>query len=291
MVRLGVLGCSSFAIRRFIPSILRSRSIRLIAVASRNQNKATSVARAFSCEAVHGYEALLDRDDIDAVYIPLPAGIHANWASQALLNDKHVLVEKPAAMDFKEASLMASIAKERNLVLMENFGFEYHSQRHLIKSLVDDGVIGELRSLSSAFGIPQLPNPNDIRHNRDLGGGALADLGVYTLKVTRSLMGESPRIAGTSLRWDSDTGVDTSGALLLENCQGVTAQLSFGFDHSYRCELRLWGSEGSIHCPRAFTAHEDISTEVRLEKKGGNRFIGWIRAISLRLCSQIFVPT
>ena len=77
---------------------------------------------------------------------------------------------------------------------MENFGFEYHSQRHLIKSLVD-GVVGELRSLSSAFGI-SIANPNDIRHNRDLGGGALADLGVYTLKVTRSLMGESPRIAG-----------------------------------------------------------------------------------------------
>src|SRR5204863_9324953 len=136
---------------------------------SRDGDRARSVARQYGCAAVEGYEALLDRPDVDAVYLPVPTGLHAVWTARALQAGKHVLAEKPLATTREEASELGALARSRDLVLMENYMFVHHSQHRAVRDLVDGGAIGELRVFSAAFGFP--PGPaTDIRYRPELGG-------------------------------------------------------------------------------------------------------------------------
>jgi predicted dehydrogenase len=137
------------------------------------------------------------------------------------------------------------LARRLDLVLMENFLFLHHSQHDVVRSLVQDGEIGELRSFSSAFGIPPL-DPSSFRYQRELGGGALLDLGVYTLRVAQMHLANDLQVVGACHRVDHASGVDVAGGALLSTTDGVTAQLDFGFEHAYRSDYTIWGSKGRI---------------------------------------------
>jgi NDP-hexose-3-ketoreductase len=266
-IRLGVLGCAEIARRRTLPALARVKEFTLQAVASRTAEKAEAFARKFACLPVAGYEALLARDDIDAVYIPLPAALHSPWARACLEAGLHVLVEKPASSTAAEAAALVDLARRRGLVLMENFGFARHSQQEHVRSLLASGAIGELRGMSAEFAFPPLP-AGDIRYRRELGGGALLDAGVYPIRAARMLLGDDLDVAGAVLRVDPDHGVDGAGAALLTTPEGITAQLAFGFVHSYRCGYTLWGSEGAISLDRAYSAPDGFRPTMRLTQDG-----------------------
>ncbi|MFF4344842.1 Gfo/Idh/MocA family protein [Kitasatospora sp. NPDC001540] len=266
-IRLGVLGCAEIAGRRTLPALTRVGDFTLRAVASRTARKAEAFARKFACQPVTGYEELLSRDDLDAVYIPLPAALHAPWARASLEAGLHVLVEKPACSTAAEAAALVALARERGLVLMENFGFVRHSQQAHVRTLLAEGAIGELRGMSAEFAFPPLP-ADDIRYLPELGGGALFDAGVYPIRAARLLLGDALDVAGAVLRTDGERGVDVAGAALLTTPEGVTAQLAFGFVHSYRCGYTLWGSEGTITLERAYSAPDDLQPVMRLTRGG-----------------------
>ena len=154
------MGCANIALRSVIPAILSCGFTRLVAVASRSSQKAQQFAAQFECEAVQGYENLLSRDDIDAIYMPLPTGLHEEWVTRSLEAGKHVLVEKSFASDYASARLMLDLARSSNLLVMENFMFLYHSQYDFIKDQIDKGAIGELRGFRSSFGFPPLQQEN-----------------------------------------------------------------------------------------------------------------------------------
>jgi predicted dehydrogenase len=266
MLRMGVLGCADIAVRRMLPVIAALPSTELVAVASRQPEKADRVAAQFGCAGVVGYRSLLARDDIDAVYIPLPPGLHYEWAAEALRAGKHVLAEKPLCTTYGEAADLMDLARDLGLVLAENFMFTHHSQHDAVRSLIGEGVIGDLQVFSSSFGVPPL-DPTGFRYQRALGGGALMDVGVYPLRAAQLYLPAHLEVLAATLRVDDATGVDLAGSVLLGTTDGVAAQLDFGFQHSYRSSYALWGTRGRISVERAFTPPEQHKPLVRIQQQ------------------------
>ncbi|MGW2206890.1 Gfo/Idh/MocA family protein [Streptomyces sp. NPDC001774] len=266
-VRLAVLGCADIARRRMLPAFAAGRDITVAAVASRDPAKARALAHTYGCRALHGYDAALEDDEIEAVYVPLPAALHAHWVRAALLAGKHVLAEKPLTTSRAETAELVALARSRGLALVENVMFPHHSQHAVARRLVEDGAIGELRSFQAAFTVPRR-EPTDIRYRADLGGGALWDTGVYPVRAALLALGDGLRVAGAvALRGPKDE-VDTGGTVLLHTPAGVGAQLTYGLDDAYRNVYAYAGSRGRLTVERAFTPPADHVPVLRLESGG-----------------------
>lgn len=271
-LRFGVLGASRFAMRRMLPALAELPGAALTAIASRDIHRAENAAAPYDATAVQGYEALLRRDDVDAVYVPLPASLHAQWAEAALRAGKHVLVEKPATTQPEHAARLVELAQGAGLALMENIMFVHHHQHAAVRTLVKDGRIGELRSFQAGFGIPRLA-ATDIRYAPELDGGALWDVGIYPLRAALHFLGHDLEVLGAHLTRGAHQQVDTAGAALLSTPSGITAQVAFGLDHGYRSFYELWGSEGRITVERVFTPPADHRPVIRLTCASGTEEI------------------
>ncbi|MCX5203223.1 Gfo/Idh/MocA family oxidoreductase [Streptomyces sp. NBC_00237] len=267
-LRIGVLGCADIARRRLLPAMAADPRVHVTAVAGRDLGRARELAGRFGARPVHGYAALLARDDIDAVYVPLPAALHAEWTEAALRAGKHVLAEKPLTTELASTQRLFDLATRSGLCLMENVMFVHHPQHTAVEKLLADGAIGELRSFQAAFAVPRLPS-GDIRYRPELGGGALWDTGVYPLRAALHFLGDRLDVVGALLAQGATDAVDTSGTVLLRTPEGVGVQLSFGLDHGYRSRYELWGSEGSITVERAFTPPADHRPRIRVERREG----------------------
>ncbi|MFC7472622.1 Gfo/Idh/MocA family protein [Actinomadura keratinilytica] len=176
--------------------------------------RARATAEPYGARPVHGYRNLLAMDDIDAVYVPLPAALHHTWAEAALHAGKHVLAEKPLTTDARATARLLRLAEERGLALAENTMFVHHPQHTAVRELLDAGAIGELRSFRAEFTVPRFP-ADDIRLQPELGGGALWDTGVYPVRAALHLLGPELEAVGAVLTEDPAHGVDTHGAALL----------------------------------------------------------------------------
>ncbi|MER6013591.1 Gfo/Idh/MocA family protein [Streptomyces bluensis] len=266
-LRVGVIGCAGIAVRRMLPAFADCPDIEIAAVASRDETKAREVAERFGGRPVHGYAELLEQDDIQAVYVPLPAALHAEWTEAALTAGRHVLAEKPLTTDRHRTGELLDLARTRGLVLMENVMFVHHHRHAEVRRLVAEGAIGEPRAFHAAFTIPPLPD-GDIRYDPELGGGALADVGVYPLRAALHFLGHDLDLVGARLVKGPGRQVETSGAALLSTPGTVTAQITFGMEHAYRSSYELWGSEGSITVDRAFTPPADHVPVIGLHRGG-----------------------
>ncbi|MFH8404386.1 Gfo/Idh/MocA family protein [Streptomyces sp. NPDC018019] len=262
-VRFGILGTASIARRRTVPALDKDPRCTVVAVSGRDPDKTEAFAREWGCEAVPDHGALLERTDIDAVYIPLPTGLHHSWAAAALEAGKHVLVEKPMAATADEAARLVALAEERDLTLRENFAFLHHRQHREARALLDGGRLGRLEEFHAAFCIPPL-DAGDIRYRRDLAGGALLDVGVYPVRAAQLFLGGGLEPVGAVLRYDSALGVDVAGTVLMRSADGVPATLTFGLGHAYGSGYRLWGSAARLELDRAFTPPGTWSPVLRL---------------------------
>ena len=263
---VGILGCADIAARMFIPALLSSKNFTLHAVSSRAADKAVAFAQRFSCKAVAGYDKLLE-EPVDVIYIPLPTGLHYEWAIKCLEAGKHVIIEKSLANSYTEVEQIIKLAKSKNLLVFENFQFQFHSQHIHIKSLLEKKEIGEIRSFRSSFGFPPFPDKKNIRYTKALGGGALLDSGAYTLKATSFILGAGCKIQAASLGYQKDFEVDILGAGQLISPGNIVSQVSFGFDNYYQCNFEIWGSMGKIVSERAFTAGPTVMPKVILERQ------------------------
>lgn len=267
VVRLGVLGCADIAARRVLPEVATTSGLRVVAVASRTGSKAQALAARFGAEAVTGYQALLDRDDVDAVYIPLPTGLHAEWITRALLAGKHVLAEKPLTTSAADTATAVALARRLRLVLRENYMFPHHTQHAAVRGLLEGGAIGELRAFAATFTVPARPH-GDIRHRADLGGGALLDVGGYPLRAAQLFLQPELRVLGAATRTSGTSGVETGGTALLVDGAGVTATLTFGLDHTYTSQYAFVGSLGSLALDHVFTTPATHRPVGRLVREG-----------------------
>lgn len=268
-LRLGVLGCADIAWRRTLPAVSAAPSVRLAAVASRAPGKAEAFAERFGCEAVHGYQRLLDRRDIDALYIPVPVGLRREWVGRALRSGRHVLAEKPLTTDAGHATELVGLAERCGVVLKENFTFPHHAQHVRVRGLLEAGEVGRVRAFMSEFGVPER-DPGDIRVDPALGGGALLDVGVYPLRIAQYFFGGRLRVRGAVLHTDPATGVDTGGGALLDTPEGTVVQLGFGFGLHYRNTYTHWGADGTLRLDRAFTPPETFRPTVQVQRQDGS---------------------
>jgi dTDP-3,4-didehydro-2,6-dideoxy-alpha-D-glucose 3-reductase len=279
-LRIGVLGCAQFALRRMIPALNVAAEFELSAVASRDPRRAADTARPYGCRAVHGYRELLADSSLDAVYVPLPAALHDRWTEAALDSGKHVLAEKPLTTSPGRTAHLLDLARSHGLALMENVLFVHHSQHHTVRELIEAGTIGELRALQAEFTVPRR-HDDDIRHDPDLGGGALWDTAVYPVRAALHFLGPHLSVVGAVRSSGHGLCVDTAGSALLRTPYGVTAQLTFGLDHGYRSRYEIIGSRGRISVDRAFTPPADHTPVLRVEHDTTTR------DLSVRPCDQV----
>ncbi len=266
-LNIGVMGCASIARRSMIPAIKKTENWNLVAVASRSMEKAREFAGLFGCDAVEGYQSLIDRNDVDAIYIPLPTGLHHEWIIKTLEAGKHVLAEKSIATGYDSAREMVFLARKKKLVLMEDFMFQYHSQHQFVFDLLRKGEIGEIRVLRANFGFPPLDKEN-FRYDDQVGGGALLDAAGYTVRAVQFLLGNDFEVKAANLKYDPKTGTNIYGGAFMENGRGISGQIGFGFDHFYQGNYEIWGSKGKLLVDRAFTPKPDFSPKIILEKQG-----------------------
>jgi NDP-hexose-3-ketoreductase len=264
-MNIGVLGCANIAMRSVIPAIKSISDFNLIAVASRTINKANEYAEKFQCEAIEGYDNLISRKDIDAIYLPLPTGLHLEYVNKCLDCGKHVIAEKSLGMNYTEVEAMVNLAKEKNLLLMENYMFEYHSQHKIVFDLLKNNEIGEMRLFRSSFGFPPLSKEN-FRYSKALGGGSLLDAAGYPIKAAQMFLGTEVMVKASNLFIDKTLDVDIFGSAYIAGSTSVAAEIGFGFDNFYQCNYEIWGSKGKITALRAFTPQPDYSPRIVLEK-------------------------
>ena len=264
VLRWGLLGTARIN-RMIIPPLRVSPANRLLAVASRDPGKAAAYAREWGIARAHGsYEALLAEPEVDAVYVPLPNHLHAEWTIRAARAGKHVLCEKPLALSVDEVDAMASAAREAGVVLAEGFMYRHHPQTLKVRALVQDGAIGRVRFVRGTFSFP-LTRPGDVRLRPEWGGGCLWDVGCYPLSFTRFVLGAEPlEVFGRAVL--GETGVDETFAAQLVFPHDVLAQVDAGFRAPLRAELEIAGTEGTILVRRPW--RPALGVPVLLNRKG-----------------------
>ena len=189
---------------------------------------------------------------------------------KALQQGLHVLSEKSLGCSLQEVTELNVIAQSKDIALVENFQFRFHSQLAFIKSLIADGKIGELRCIRSSFGFPPFADSNNIRYKKALGGGALLDAGAYTLKVSQLFLGDDIEVAAANLSYPANSEVDISGGAYIKQKKGdLFLEAAFGFDSFYQCSIELWGSKGRIFTNRIFTSPPGFKPEIIVETNQG----------------------
>jgi predicted dehydrogenase len=266
-LRWGILSTASIARGKVIPGIQGADRCRVVAIASRDEARAAEVARQAGIPTAHGsYEALLADPDVDAVYIPLPNHLHAEWAIAAARAGKHVLCEKPLALTAADAERMIAVADAEGVRLMEAFMYRLHPSWVAVRDLVASGRIGRLMAVQSWFSYFN-DDPANIRNVRAFGGGALYDIGCYCVNLSRMLFGGEPTRVQAAIQRDPASGVDVVTSGLLEFADGVAT-----FTCSTRAEddqrVHLYGSDGRISIGIPFNIPPDRPTQILITHGG-----------------------
>jgi predicted dehydrogenase len=244
-LRLGILGCANIA-KQFARDVAGSPNVAIDAVSSRDLAKAQAFAQNFHIARAHGsYEALLTDHALDAIYIPLPNSMHAEWAIRALQAGKHVLCEKPLALSLSEVTRMFSVAQQNRVMLLESYPYWFQPQTRDLLACLSHEKIGEVRSMQASFGFT-LGNPDqNIRMKPELGGGALLDAGSYPVSLIRLVMGCAPERVMAHANWAA-TGVDISMMATLFYADGRRAQMSCAMDTANHRRATIVGSRGTV---------------------------------------------
>ena len=231
-LRIGILGAAKIAPAALIRPAREVPDAEVVSVAARDPERARQFADKHGIDRVHPtYEALIGDPDIDAVYNPLPNGLHGRWTLAAIAAGKHVLCEKPFTANANEAATVARAGDEAGLVVMEAFHYRHHPLAARMREVVDQGLIGEVRHIEAWMCFP-LPNRRDIRYRLDLAGGATMDAGCYALNMIRFMAGSEPEVVSARAKLSSP-GVD----------RAMVADLSFADGRTARMHTSMWSSE------------------------------------------------
>lgn len=288
-IRIGVICPSEIAFRRFLPSLQKSKDFEYVGVSyatdeewfgedwcnvdseyrnrmmTAEREKAEKFQKEFGGDVIKGYGNMAGTEQVDAVYLPLPPALHYKWAKLALQCGKHVFVEKPSTLCMEDTQHLVALSEQKELALHENYMFVFHNQIKAVSDIINRGEIGDVRLYRITFGFPQRAE-TDFRYNKSLGGGALLDAGGYTIKLATMLLGDDVQLTSATAGYKSGFGVDIYGAATMESSNGIVAQLAFGMDNDYRCDLEVWGSKGTFSTTRIMTAPDGFAPSYTIKK-------------------------
>jgi xylose dehydrogenase (NAD/NADP) len=251
-MRWGILGPGRIS-RAFLTGLAGSASEQAVAVGSRALDRATAVSQHFEVPRAYGsYEQLLADDNVEAVYVGTPNGVHAEWSIAAARAGKHVLCEKPLGVSRAEAETMFAAAREHDVWLMEAFMYRFHPRTLRLVEIVAAGEIGPPALVRASFGFA-VADPGNVRLSADLAGGALMDVGCYPVNAARMLAGPV-RAATATARWQD---VDVTLAGVLDHVGGALSLVSCSLVSGRHNDLQVVGGDGVITVPDAFTPSRD----------------------------------
>ncbi len=261
-LRFGILSTANIGIKFVIPALQQSRFCEVTAIASRSEDAALKAAGSLGIPRFYGsYEALLSDPDIDAVYIPLPNQLHVPWSIKALHAGKHVLCEKPVALNADEARTLLHTSQEHpGQVIMEAFMYRFHPRWERTRQIVADGAIGELQVIHSFFSYFN-DDPGNIRNKSDMGGGGLMDIGCYSISSARYLFEREPVAVHGVIDMDPELGVDRLASGLLD-FGGGTCVFSASMRVPRYQYLKVFGTGGYILMDQPFNPPPDESTRL-----------------------------
>ncbi len=256
-IRWGILGTGGIA-RAFAQGLAETPGAVLAAVGSRTVDAAASFATEYGAQAAYGsYAALADADGVDIIYIGTPHPMHADNAMLALRGGKAVLCEKPFTMNLREAEQVVALAREKNLFLMEAMWTRFMPALAEVRRIIASGEIGQVHQLHADFGFASTRDPAHRVNNRELGGGALLDLGIYPLSIASALLG--PIVGAQAQALLSDGGVDLSTGFTLRHQGGGLSICSCSLQASTPCELTVSGSLGHVRMHAQFHLSTSVS--------------------------------
>ena len=267
-VRWGILSTAKIGVEKVIPAMQQSARTEVVAIASRDADKAQQTAKQLGIARSHGsYEDLLADEQVDAIYNPLPNHLHVSWTIKALEAGKHVLCEKPIGLTSDEGQTLVSACQTfPQLKVMEAFMYRHHPQWQLAKSTVDDGKLGDLMTIQSFFSYFNTDAQN-IRNQADIGGGGLMDIGCYNISLSRYIFGEEPRRVVGVVEHDPKFRTDRLASAILEFSKG-TATFSCSTQLSPYQRVNLFGTQGRLEIDIPFNAPPDRPCRVWIQADG-----------------------
>lgn len=264
-LRWGILGDAAIN-QRLLPAFRASTTADLVAIASRSLDKAQAAATRDGIPTAHGsYESLLADPQVQAVYIPLPNHLHAEWTKKAADAGKHVLCEKPLTPDAASAGELVAYCRAKNVRLMDGFMWPHHPRTRKLKQLLDSGAIGPVQKLTAGFTfvLEGLPTSN-IRMQPTAGGGGLLDVGCYTAYAARFFLGAEPVSAFAKATFVN--GVDVALSAVLTYADGRTASFDCGFTHPLRTWVEIVGTTGVVWVPNMWIPDDRATFEVHRQE-------------------------
>jgi predicted dehydrogenase len=239
-----------------IPPLRASKRNHLLAVASRTQESADQYAREKKIPRAHGsYESLLADPEIDVIYNPLPNHLHAEWTIKAVEAGKHVLCEKPLALNVEEVDAIQAAARRHGRVVMEAFMYRHHPQTLKVQDIVKSGSLGNLKLVRGSFSF-LLSRDGDIRRDLAMGGGSIWDIGCYPISYARSVLGENPlEVFGWQVT--GPTGIDETFVGQMRFAKDVLMQFDSSFAIPFHAFMEIVGSEGTLNVPKPFQPYEN----------------------------------
>jgi predicted dehydrogenase len=269
-VRWGILSTAKIGREKVIPAMQAGEFCDVVAIASRNKEQADTEAKRLGIPKVYGsYEELLNDADIDAVYIPLPNNMHVPWAIKAMEAGKHVLCEKPIGLSTDEArQLLEASQLKPHLKVMEAFMYRFHPQWIQAKKLVDEGKVGELRTIQCFFSYYNI-DPNNIRNIKEVGGGGMMDIGCYCISQSRFIFDKEPaRVFGIA-EFDAVSGTDKIASGILDFSTG-TATFTCSTQMMPYQRVNILGTDARIEIEIPVNAPPDAVTKIWLHTKSGS---------------------
>ncbi len=261
VLRWGILGAARVN-ARLMPAIIEADNAELVAIASRRPGAAAEVLSQYApsdtkAVALDDIDALIQRDDIDAIYLPMANEEHTEWALKVIAQGKHVLIEKPMALSVEDIDLIAAAAQKQNVLVMEGFMYCFHPQHERVAEIIASGQIGEIRTVRTCFSFPMQP-ARMYRINRDIehGGGAMWDIGPYAVHTARKWFDHAPTHVSAMAKLN-DHGADVSLAGVMDFGDGRFAHFDMSFERARRSEYEIIGTLGGIKCDTVWQNPDD----------------------------------
>lgn len=271
MKRLNVLvwGLGRHALNRIIPSIISSPELNLVGVLSRDVATVEKCASLWNCMGWTDPASALESDQVDAVYVATPIGLHGAHGKRVLDAGKHLWCEKPLTTRLEETHALVEEARARSLSLCEGFMYLYHPQFHDLAGRITGGHLGRIKSITCRFGIPRLDHPG-FRSDPCLGGGAFWDVGSYAISALVALAeGQHFEVKAATIEHAEGSQVDTEGWAIVKCSGGATAILEWRINCAYRNEIDVWGANGSLFSDRIFSKSAHHVPEFRIRDAHG----------------------
>ena len=298
-IRIGVLGAAAIVPAALTNPARSVPEVQIVSIAARDPNRADSFARRHNIPRAHRtYADLIADPEIDAIYNPLPNGLHAEWTIKALRAGKHVLCEKPFASNTKEALEMAEAAKESGKILSEAFAYRYHPLTARVKEIISSGELGKIKNIEARFCF-LLPIPSNIRFRYDLAGGSLMDAGCYPVSLTRYLIGAEPQVLSAKAKLFRPN-VDSRMEAELKFPNDIQARIVCDMlsPRLFHSSLHVQGDAGELKVFSPFQPHVIHRLTIRTNKtnwsgtvKGVNSYTLQLRAFAQAILSNAPLST